>query len=179
MACTKNRLENSYSYSSRIEITCNYMFHGSVTSRFLRDHNWEPHHLAVNDSMNHKWCLTKRKHQVILCHVVVPTTRWAPTSYKWDYNSTYRGDNPSYPFQGPFIGAPKPYLWLVGAHLVYYELQIPIVYQQILGPKSGSPHLQWPLIRRRNQFWMSRTRWRIQVHPPENLTAGTQELDGL
>ena len=32
-------------------------------------------------------------------------TRWAPTSYKKGYNSTYRGYNPSYPFIRPFIGA--------------------------------------------------------------------------
>ena len=39
------------------------------------------------------------------------TTRWAPTSYKWSHNSTYRGYNPSGPFIiSPFITSRGPTL---------------------------------------------------------------------
>ena len=33
-----------------------------------------------------------------------------PTSYKYGYNSTYRGYNPSYPFIRPFIGVIIPFI---------------------------------------------------------------------
>ena len=44
-------------------------------------------------------------------------TRWIPSSYKWGYNSTYRGDNTSYPFiTKPFIVVIARFgiVWLFG-----------------------------------------------------------------
>lgn len=43
--------------------------------------------------------------------------RWAPTRYKYGYNSTYRGYNPCYPFVKPLIGVLGSMKKLVRDHL--------------------------------------------------------------
>ena len=37
------------------------------------------------------------------------STKWAPTSYKYGCNSTYRGCNPNYPLISEFTGAITPF----------------------------------------------------------------------